>query len=192
MQPSIEPQPASVTLEGYRFVLQPGGKGQVEWFTQVVKLKGRKADDVFRNALIWQLRKPFEKVQKTFVLDDQAIPVWKDKNTAGILTFGSKEFTADAEPILKEVVEVCVKTRLCPEIKMEGDEFALVSDINDAKQICSIFDRELINKETLLRLSLTEEGSNLLEEENGNAWHSGGESGFFEENYNHLDFHHSR
>jgi hypothetical protein len=188
MQPTIDQNPATVTLEGYRFVLQPSGKGQAEWFTQVVKLKGRKAGKAFRNALIGELTKPFEKTQKTFVLNDTDVSVWQDKNTAGVLTFDSKEFTADAEPILKEVVEVCVKTRLCPEVKVEGNEFALVSDINDAKQICSIFDRELINKETLLRLSLTEEGSNLLEEENGNAWHSGGESGFFEENYNHLDF----
>ena len=37
VQPTIDPQPASVTLEGYRFVLQPGGKGQAEWFTQEVK-----------------------------------------------------------------------------------------------------------------------------------------------------------
>jgi len=46
----------------------------------------------------------------------------------------------------------------------------------------------LIDKETHLRLSLTEEGSNLLDEENGAAWNSGGEAGFFEENYNHHDF----
>ena len=50
MQPTIDPQPASVMLEGYRFVLQPSGKGQAEWFTQVVKLKGRKAGEAFRNA----------------------------------------------------------------------------------------------------------------------------------------------
>ena len=28
MQPTIDPQPAFVMLEGYRFILQPGGKGQ--------------------------------------------------------------------------------------------------------------------------------------------------------------------
>ena len=188
MQPTIDPQPTSITLEGYRLILQPGGKGQVEWFTQVVKLKGRNPDDAFRNALIWELVKPFEKIQKTFVLDDLDVPVWKDKKTAGVLTFAKKEFTADAEPVRKETVEVCVQTRLCPEMNVKGDEFVLVSKIADAQTICRIFGRELIDKETLLRLSLTEEGSNLLDEENGAAWHSGGESGFFEENYNHLDF----
>ncbi len=188
MQPTIDPQPASVTLEGYRFVLQPGGKGQAEWFTQEVKLTGRKASAAFRNALIWELGRPFEKEQKTFVLDDEAVPVWKDKNTAGVLTFAKKEFTADAEPIRKEFVEVCVQTRFCDAMKVEGDEFALVSNIAAAQTICSKFGRELIDKETLLRLSLTEEGSNLLDEENGAAWHSGGEAGFFEENYNHHDF----
>ena len=187
MQPTIDPQPASITLEGYRLILQPGGKGQAEWFTQVVKLKGRHPDDALRNALIWELVKPFEKIQKTFVLDDLDVPVWKDKITAGVLTFAKKEFTADAEPVRKETVEVCVQTRLCPEMNVKGDEFVLVSKIADAQTICRIFGRELIDKETLLRLSLTEEGSNLLEEENGAAWHSGGESGFFEENYNHLD-----
>ena len=188
MQPTIDPQPASITLEGYRLILQPSGKGQAEWFTQVVKLKGRNPDDAFRNALIWELVKPFEKIQKTFVLDDLDVPVWKDKKTAGVLTFAKKEFTADAEPVRKETVEVCVQTRLCPEMNVKGDEFVLVSKIADAQTICRIFGRELIDKETLLRLSLTEEGSNLLDEENGAAWHSGGESGFFEENYNHLDF----
>ncbi len=188
MQPTIDPQPASITLEGYRLILQPSGKGQAEWFTQVVKLKGRNPDDAFRNALIWELVKPFEKAQKTFVLDDQAVPVWKDKKTAGVLTFAKKEFTADAEPVRKETVEVCVQTRLCPEMNVKGDEFVLVSKIADAQTICRIFGRELIDKETLLRLSLTEEGSNLLDEKNWAAWHSGGESGFFEENYNHLDF----
>ncbi len=188
MQPTIDPQPASVTLEGYRFVLQPGGKGQAEWFTQVVKLKGRKADEALRTALIWELGRPFEKEQKTFVLDDLDVPFWKDKNIAGVLTFAKKEFTADAEPIRKEFVEVCVQTRSCDAMKVEGDEFALVSNIAAAQTICSKFGRELIDKETLLRLSLTEEGSNLLDEENGAAWHSGGEAGFFEENYNHHDF----
>jgi hypothetical protein len=173
MQPTIDPQPASVTLEGYRFVLQPSGKGQAEWFTQEVKLKGRNPDDAFRNALIWELVKPFEKIQKTFVLDDLDVPVWKDKITAGVLTFAKKEFTADAEPVRKETVEVCVQTRLCPEMNVKGDEFVLVSKITDAQTICRIFGRELIDKETLLRLSLTEEGSNLLDEENGVAWHSG-------------------
>jgi hypothetical protein len=188
MQPTIETQPASVTLEGYRFVLKPSGKGQAEWFTQEVKLKGRSPDDAFQNALIWQLSKPFEKAQKTFVLDDLDVPVWKDKNTAGVLTFADKQFTADAEPIRKETMEVCVHTRFCPTMKVEGDEFALVSNIMDAHTICRIFGRELIDKETLLRLSLTEEGSNLLDEENGAAWHSGRESGHFGKSYNHYDF----
>jgi hypothetical protein len=194
MQPTIDPQPASVMLEGYRFVLHPSGKGQAEWFTQEVKLKGRSPDDAFQNALIWQLSKPFEKAQKTFVLDDLDVPVWKDKNTAGVLTFADKQFTADAEPVRKETLKACVQTSFCPEMNVKGDEFALVSNIADAQVICDILGRELIDKEIHLRLSLTEEGSNLLDEENGAAWHTilsyfnGGEVGFFEENYNHLDF----
>jgi alpha-tubulin suppressor-like RCC1 family protein len=59
MQPTTNPQPASVTLEGYRFILQPSGKGQAEWFTHIVKLKGRKAGEAFQNALIWELGRPF-------------------------------------------------------------------------------------------------------------------------------------
>jgi hypothetical protein len=59
MQPTIDPQPASVMLKGYRFILQPGGKGQAEWFTQEVKLTGRKAGEAFRNALIGELSRPF-------------------------------------------------------------------------------------------------------------------------------------
>ena len=103
--------------------------------------------------MIWELGRPFEKEQKTFVLDDEAVPVWKDKNTAGVLTFAKKEFTADPEPIRKEFVEVCVQTRFCDAMKVEGDEFALVSNIAAAQTICSKFGRELIDKETLLRLS---------------------------------------
>ncbi|MDP6319955.1 MAG: hypothetical protein QF711_05385, partial [SAR324 cluster bacterium] len=41
MQPTSNQSPDSVTLEGYRFVLLPSGKGKAEWFTQEVKLKGR-------------------------------------------------------------------------------------------------------------------------------------------------------
>ena len=145
MQPLSNQNPDSVNLEGYRFVLQPSGKGQAEWFTQVVKLKGRKAGEEFRNALIWQLSKPFEKAQKTFVLDDRDVLVWKDKNTAGTLKFADKKFTADAEPIGKETVKACVQTRFCPEIKMEGDEFVLVSNFTDAQTICRKFGRELID-----------------------------------------------
>ncbi|MCS5610199.1 MAG: hypothetical protein NZ961_07270, partial [Candidatus Poribacteria bacterium] len=121
MQPTIDPQPASVMLEGYRFVLQPSGKGQAEWFTQEVKLTGRKAGEEFQNALIWLLAKPFAQ-QKSFVLENVKVPVWKDKDTAGVLTFAKKEFTADAEPIRKEFVEVCVQTRFCDAMKWAPDD----------------------------------------------------------------------
>ena len=118
MQPTIDPQPASVTLEGYRLILQPSGKGQAEWFTQVIKLTGRKAGEAFQNALVWLLAKPFAQAQKSFVLENVKVRVWKDKNTAGVLTFVDKQFTADAEPIRKETVEACVQTRFCPEYKL--------------------------------------------------------------------------
>ncbi len=188
MQPLSNQNPDSVNLEGYRFVLQPSGKGQAEWFTEEVKLTGREAGDAFRKALVWLLAKPFAQAQKTFVLDDRDVPVWKDKNTAGTLKFADKKFTADAEPIGKETVKACVQTRFCPEIKMEGDEFVLVSNFTDAKTICRKFGRELIDKETLLRLSMIEEGSNLLDKENGAAWHSGEEMGYFKEHYGHKEF----
>lgn len=55
MQPTSNQNPASVTLEGYRFILQPGGKGQAEWFTRLVILKGWEAGDAFRKALVWLL-----------------------------------------------------------------------------------------------------------------------------------------
>ena len=188
MQPLSNQNPDSVNLEGYRFVLQPSGKGQAEWFTEEVKLTGREAGDAFRKALVWLLAKPFAQAQKTFVLDDRDVPVWKDKNTAGTLKFADKKFTADAEPIGKETVKACVQTRFCPEIKMEGDEFVLVSNFTDAKTICGKFGRELIDKETLLRLSMIEEGSNLLDKENGAAWHSGEEMGYFKEHYGDKEF----
>ena len=188
MQPLSNQNPDSVILEGYRFVLQPSGKGQAEWFTEEVKLTGREAGDAFRKALVWLLAKPFAQAQKTFVLDDRDVTVWKDKNTAGTLKFADKKFTADAEPIGKETVKACVQTRFCPEIKMEGDEFVLVSNFTDAKTICRKFGRELIDKETLLRLSMIEEGSNLLDKENGAAWHSGEEMGYFKEHYGDKEF----
>ena len=187
MQPTIDQNPATVTLEGYRFVLQPSGKGQAEWFTQEVKLTGKKAGEEFQNALIWLLAKPFAQ-QKSFVLENVKVPVWKDKNTAGTLKFAGKEFFADAEPIRKETAKACVQTRFCPEIKMEGDEFVLVSKFIDAQTICRMFGRELIDKDTLLRLSLIEEGSNLLDKENWSAWHSGGETGYFKEHYGDKEF----
>ena len=188
MQPLSNQNPDSVNLEGYRFVLQPSGKGEAEWYTEEVKLKGREAGDAFRKAIVWLLAKPFAQAQKSFVLLNEKVPVWKDKDTAGVMTFAKKEFTADAEPVRKETVNACLQTRLCPEMNVKGDEFVLVSKIADAQAICRILGRELIDKETHLRLSLTEEGSNLLDEENGAAWNSGGEAGFFEENYNHHDF----
>ncbi len=188
MQPISNQNPDSIILEGYRFVLKPSGKGYAEWFTEEVKLTDRETGDAFRKAIVWLLAKPFAQAQKSFVLENEKVPVWKDKKTAGVMTFADKQFTADAEPVRKETVKACVQTRFCPEIKMEGDEFVLVPNFTDAQTICRKFGRELIDKETLLRLSLNEEGSNLLDEENGKAWHSGGESGFFEENYNHHDF----
>ena len=153
MQPISNQNPASVTLEGYRFVLQPGGKGQAEWFTQVVKLTGREAGEEFRNALVWLLAKPFGK-QKSFVLENVEVPVWEGKNTAGFLRFADTNFTADANPIRKETVKACVQTRFCPEIKIGGDEFALISNIADAQAICRMFERVVIDENTLLRLSL--------------------------------------
>jgi hypothetical protein len=71
---------------------------------------------------------------------------------------------------------------------MEGDEFVLVSNFTDALTICGKFGRVLIDKETLLRLSLIEEGSNLLDKENGAAWHSGEGMGYFKEHYGHKEF----
>ena len=55
MQPTSNQNPASVMLEGYRFILQPGGKGQAEWFTRLVILKGWEAGDAFGKALVWLL-----------------------------------------------------------------------------------------------------------------------------------------
>jgi len=165
MQPLSNQNPDSVNLEGYRFVLQPSGKGQAEWFTEEVKLTGREAGDAFRKALVWLLAKPFAQAQKSYVLESEKVPFWKDKNTAGTLKFAGKEFFADAEPIRKETAKACVQTRFCPEIKMEGDEFVLVSNFTDAQTICRMFGRELIDKDTLLRLSLIEEGSNLLDQD---------------------------
>jgi hypothetical protein len=188
MQPLSNQNPDSVNLEGYRFVLQPSGKGQAEWFTEEVKLTGREAGDAFRKALVWLLAKPFAQAQKSYVLESEKVPFWKDKNTAGTLKFAGKEFFADAEPIRKETAKACVQTRFCPEIKMEGDEFVLVSKFIDAQTICRMFGRELIDKDTLLRLSLIEEGSNLLDKENWSAWHSGGETGYFKEHYGDKEF----
>ena len=187
MQPVTEQKPVSVTLEGYRFVLNFDGKGQAEWFTEEVRMKGREAGDAFRKALVWLLAKPFWQ-QKSFVLENVKVPVWKDKNTAGVMTFADKQFTADAEPIRKETVEACVQTSFCPEINVEGNEFALVSNFAGAQAICQMFKRVVIDKDTLLRLSLTEEGSNLLDEENGAAWHSGGQTGYFKERSDHQEF----
>ena len=188
MQPISNQNPDSIILEGYRFVLKPSGKGHAEWFTEEVKLTGREKGDAFRKAIVWLLAKPFAQAQKSFVLLNEKVPVWKDKDTAGVMTFAKKEFTADAEPIRKETVKACVQTRFCPEIKMEGDEFVLVSNFTDAQTICRMFGRELIDKDTLLRLSMIEEGSNLLDKENRAAWHSGEGMGYFKEHYGHKEF----
>ena len=189
MQPTSNQNPASVTLEGYRLVLQPVGKGQAEWFTQEVKLTGREAGEEFRNALVWLLAKPFAQ-QKSFVLENEEVPVWKDKNIGGLLKFAGKEFTADAEPVRKKILETCIQTGHCPvrPIKVEGDEFVLVSNFADAQAICHMFERVVIDKDTLLRLSLTEEGSNLLDEKNEAAWHSSEETGYFKEHSGHQEF----
>ncbi len=189
MQPTIDPQPASVTLEGYRFVLQPSGKGQAEWFTQEVKLTDREAGEEFRKALVWLLAKSFEQ-QKRFVLGNEEVPVWKDKNIGGLLKFAGKEFTAESEPVRNKILETCVQTGHCPvlPIKVEGDEFALVSNFVDAQTICRMFDRVVIDENTLLRLSLNKKTKTLLNEGNGSAWHSGGETGYFNERSDHLEF----
>ncbi len=187
MQPTIEKQPASVMLEGYWFVLQPSGKGQAEWFTQEVKLAGREEGDAFRKSLVWLLAKPFTQ-QKIFVLENEEVPVWKNKITAGVMTFADKQFTADAKPIRKETVEACVQTRFCPLMKVEGDEFALVSNFAGAQAICRMFKRVVIDKDTLLRLSLNKKTKTLLDEANGSAWHSGRRTGYFKERSGHQEF----
>ena len=79
-------------------------------------------------------------------------------------------------------------TKFCPVMKVEGDEFALVSHIADAQAICRMFDSEVIDENTLLRLSLNKKGRTLLDRENGAAWHSGGQTGYFKEHYNHQEF----
>ncbi len=189
MRPTIDPQPASVTLEGYRFVLQPSGKGQAEWFTQVVKLKDREAGEEFQKALVWLLAKSFEQ-QKRFVLGNEEVRVWKDKNTGGLLKFVGQEFFADAEPIRNKILDTCVQTGHCPvlPIKVEGDEFSLVSNFVDAETICRMFERVVIDENTLLRLSLNKKARTLLDEGNGSAWHSGGETGYFKERSDHQEF----
>ena len=190
MQPVSEPNPTIVTLEGYRLILQSNHKGQVEWFTQEVKLTGRKAGEDFQKALVWLLAKPFAQAQKSFVLENVEVPIWKDKNIGGLLKFTSKEFTADSEPIRKKILETCVQTGHCPvhPIKVEGDEFALVSNFADAQTICQMFKRVVIDKDTLLRLSLIQESANMLDEENGAAWHSSEETGYFKGHSGHQEF----
>ncbi|MDC0229936.1 hypothetical protein OAK48_03085 [Deltaproteobacteria bacterium] len=138
MQPTIDQNPDSVTLEGYRLILQPSGKGQAEWFTHVVKLAGREEGDAFQKSLVWLLAKSFEQ-QKRFVLGNEEVRVWKDKNIGGLLKFAGKEFTAESEPVRNKILETCVQTGHCPvlPIKVEGDEFALVSNFAGAKAILS-------------------------------------------------------
>ncbi len=192
MQPTIDPQPASVMLEGYRFILQPGGKGQAEWFTQEVRLSGREAGEEFRNALVWLLAKPFAQAQKSFVLENEEVPVWKDKNTAGTLKFADKKFAADAEPVRKEILDICVQTGRCPVMKVDGTAFALVSNFADAQAICRMFERVVIDENTLLRLSLNKKARTLLaawsDDGKGSAWHSGGQTGYFKERSDHQEF----
>ena len=52
---------------------------------------------------------------------------------------------------------------------MEGDDYALVSNIEDAQTICQIIEREVIDENTLLRLSRNKGGLEILDEGNADA-----------------------
>ncbi|MDC0229937.1 hypothetical protein OAK48_03090 [Deltaproteobacteria bacterium] len=55
-----------------------------------------------------------------------------------------------------------------------------------------MFDRVVIDENTLLRLSLNKKAKTLLNEGNGSAWHSGGKTGYFKERSNHQEFIHAK
>ena len=115
------------------------------------------------------LAKPFSLTQKSYVLENQEVLIWSDNITAGTLRFADKYFFADAEPIRKYTLETCIQTGICQPIKMEGDDYALVSNIEDAQTICQMIEREVINENTLLRLSLNKGGLEILDEGNADA-----------------------
>ena len=188
MQPVSEKNPDTVTLEGYRFVFNPDGKGQAEWYTQEVKLRNRNTEDAFRKAINWLLVKPFSLVQKSLALENQQILIWSDNVTAGTLLFADKKFNADAEPVRKYTLDICIQTGICQPIKMEGNDYAIVSNIENAQTICQMFGREVIDENTLLRLALNDEGLESLGLDSIDVWHSGDEAGHFEEEYNHWYF----
>ena len=188
IKPTSTKNPSSVILEGYRFFYQTAEKEKAEWFTLEVKLTGRKTQEEFLQALIWLLTKSFKQAQKTFVIASKSIPIWKDKIHVGLLKFPSDKFTADAEPVRKNIIETCVQTRRCPSMKVDGNFYGLVSNIDDAQAICRLFDRELIDENTLLRLSVNKEGRAFLHEGNGAAWHKRGKTGYFKADNNHLEF----
>ncbi len=159
MQPTIDPQPASITLEGYRLVLQPSGKGQAEWFTEEVKLAGRNAGEAFRKALLWELVRPFKKL-KTWNLPLLKLPYWK-KNILGVISFPDQSLSTSEEPLLRKWVEWCrdIGISECQIQELGNSFYAKIPGHVQVSGLCSRLYKNVVtgtleemSKETYLRL----------------------------------------
>lgn len=85
--PPDEERPNRVTLEGYRFIKQPSGKGEVEWYAVTVPLNWRSPEAGLKDAIVWLLLKPFAAQGKRYPVDDRTIPYWQDARTPGLLWY---------------------------------------------------------------------------------------------------------
>jgi len=141
MQPSTDPNPPSVTLEGYRLILHPSVKGQVEWFTQEVELTDGKAGAAFRKALGWLLVKPFFAGRE--VGFKEKAPVWLDRLSLGKISFqaGSAALTIQKAPLAWETVKLCQLVGVCdPTWTVEQKEdSATVNNAEAASKLCELF-----------------------------------------------------
>jgi len=185
--------PNRFTLEGYRFIKQPTGKGEVEWYNIRVPLSGRDPKNVMKDAIIWLLLKPFSTQGKRYIVEDQTIPFWQDTRTPGLLKYSQNTIQVDSTPVLSEFVRGCPRIA-CPNLGTKK-KYATATSLQQAEKFCESLGRELVTEPTLLLLhqlpktrSMLAEGEYAWGRSGGDVWGRGSSKPVkFEMAYQHHD-----
>lgn len=164
--PSRADKPDQITLEGYKYIRQPGGTGLAEWYTQHFSLKGRTIEKTMTDAIIWLLNKPFRSVSK-YNVDNRQIPYWQTDSKMGTLEFKQTHFVIDPIPVRREFVMVCISTNQCHSLSLGDSSFAVVKKARDAMAICESMGKQLISPETLLLMTQNSQIRDYLERQAG-------------------------
>jgi len=186
--------PTHVTLEGYRFIKQPSGKGEAEWYEIRVPLSGKSSEGALTEAITWLLLKPFEAQGVRFPVAEQTLPYWQGARVPGQLYYAQNFFRIDRAPVPSEFVRACPRSA-CPRLGTKK-KYAAATSRQQAEEFCRSLDRELVPEPTLLLMHNHPETRSLLDDAGPAAWGRSGGSAWgrheakpveFETSYQHHD-----